>query len=265
MNILLIEIMNKNLKPVNKKPLYLKITPSNLSSTNISRKFYQFKNNSNKIIRIDSMSDLAKRYHNLANPNIVIKLGKKLFQEIQTNYNICVPSKIIVEKNKKNEKLVYIITDKINGTSLEKTKKTKKFLKELESLYVSISKYYLDKLNNKEAHLADLNNPSQYIYGTKNGEKIPKIYLVDTDLYLNKGDVALLHNVKWLIRHMPKKFNKAIKNIKKIIKTPLSKNLSSSEIIMANKEIEESLNLLNKKSKDSIKNDNIGFIPTPLV
>lgn len=243
------------------KPLYLKLIPSNLNVGDTSRKFYQYKDDSNKVIRVDSMDDLIERYDNMANPSVIIELGKKLFKEVQTNYNIQVPSEIIVDKNEENKDTVYIITDKIDGVGLEKAEETPEFLKKLEDLYISISKYYLDKLNSGESHLADLNGISQYIYGTKKGNENPEIYLVDTDLYLNKGDAALLHNVKWLIRHMPKRFDEAIKNIRKIIETPLNKDLSDSDRITAEKEIKESLSLLDGTFNNSDKNDDVGFIP----
>lgn len=257
--------MKENLQiKIENKSLYSKLVSSDLNVGDTSREFYQYKDDSNKVIRIDSMDDLVERYDNMADPKVVIELGKKLFQEIQTNYNIQVPSEIIVDKNEENKDTVYIVTDKINGVSLEKAEETPEFLKKLEDLYVSISKYYLDKLNSGEAHLADLNSTSQYIYGTKKGNENPEIYLVDTDLYLNKGDVFLLHNIKWLIRHMPKRFDEAIKNIRKIIETPLSKDLSEEEKVMAEKEIRESLSLLNGTFNNSDKNDDVGFIPTPL-
>lgn len=245
-------------------PLYLKLVPSDLNKGDTTRKFYQLDDDSSKVIRIDSMDDLTERYDNMADPTIVIEIGKKLFKEIQTDYNINVPSRIVVGKNKENKDTVYIITDKIDGVPLEKAEETPEFLKKLEDLYVSISKYYLDKLNSKEAHLADLNSESQYIYGTKNKDEEPEIYLVDTDLYLNKGDVALLHNVKWLVRHMPKKFGEAIKNIRKIIETPLNKNLNDVERKMAEKEIKEALSFIDGTFKIGDEKDEEGFIPTPL-
>jgi len=258
--------MKKNLQiNIESEPLYSKLISSDLNIENPSRKFYQYKDDSSKVIRIDRMNDLVERYNNMADPKLVIELGKKLFQEIQTNYNIQVPSEIFFDKNEENEDVVYIITDRIYGVSLEKAEETPEFLKKLEDLYVSISKYYLDKLNSGEAHLADLNSKSQYIYGIKKGNKNPEIYLVDTDLYLNKGDASLLHNVKWLIRHMPKKFDEAIKNIIKIIETPLSKDLKEEEKVMAEKEIQESLSLLNGAFNKSDKDDDVGFIPTPLI
>lgn len=248
------------------KSLSSKLIPSDLNKGDTDRIFYQYENDPSKVIRLDTFEDLIERYENMANPIKVIELGKKLFSEIQMDYNIKVPVEIILDKDDKNKEIIYIITDKIEGISLEESlnEATPELLKKLEDLYISISKYYLDKLKNKEAHLADLNNTSQYIYGKKKGDTEKEIYFVDTDLYLNKGDLALLHNVKWLVRHMPIKFDGAIANIRKIIERPLSNNLSEKDRIIAEKEVKETMIFLNGLYKKGDKYDEVGFIPTSL-
>jgi hypothetical protein len=257
---------NININQEAEKTLFSKLTPSGLNKRETGREFYQYNDDPSKVIRIDSFDDLTERYDNIADPAHIVELGKKLFSEIQADYNIKVPVEIIIGKDEKNKEAVYIITDKIEGLSLEESLITQnlEFAKKLETLYVSISKYYLDKLNSKEVHLADLNNMSQYIYGRKEGDIEDAIYLVDTDLYLNKGDAYLLHNVKWLIRHMPKRFDEAIKNIRQIIDSPLSKDLSDKDKIMAEKEIKESLNLLDGTFQVVESKDEEGFMVSPL-
>lgn len=257
---------NLNFNKESEKSLFSKLTPSDLNKGETDRRFYQYHNDPSKIIRIDSFDDITERYDNIADPTRVVDLGKKLFSEIQMKYDIKVSAEIILDKDEKNKDAVFIITDKIEGLSLEESLAdgSPEFFKKLETLYVSISKYYLGKLNSKEAHLADLNNMSQYIYGKKKGDTEDTIYLIDTDLYLNKGDAYLLHNVKWLIRHMPKRFDEAIKNIRQIIESPLSEDLSQKDKIMAEKEIKECLSLLNGTFKVSESENEEGFIVSPL-
>jgi len=254
---------NINFKNDEVKPLFSKLIPSDLNKGETNRRFYQFENDLSKIIRIDTFNDLKDRYENMVDPMTVVELGKNLFKEVQKDYNIQVPVEIIIDKNEKGEDCVFIVTEKIKGGSLEDIEKSPEFLEKLESLYVSISKYYLDKLNTRQAHLADLNDISQYIYGKKEGDKSKEIYLVDTDLYINKGDASLLHNVKWLIRHMPYKFDEAIENIRNIIETPLREDLSNEDRARAEKEIQESLSILDGTFKRG-NNTEEGFIPTPL-
>ncbi len=231
-----------------------------------SREFYEIidKNGNSKVIREESFEEIKERYSISTDPVFVANLGEKLFREVETNYNIKAPVDFFVDKNKDGKDVIYCTTDKIKGVDLEKAEKTPEFLKKLEELYISISRYYLDKLNSKEAHLADLNNMSQYMYGKRKDDKEPQIYLVDTDLYLNKGDAFLLHNVKWLILHMPKRFDEAINNIKKILETPLAKDISDRDRLRAEKEIKESLNLLNGTSAINYELDEEGFIPSSL-
>ncbi len=239
------------------------VNPSKLIASNING-FYELKNDPSKIIRIQSFNNIKETYGNNTDPKFVVELAKKLFNEIETNYNIPTPVEFVVGKNEKEEDVVYCITDKIEGESLDKIERTPELIKKIEDLYTSISKYYFDKFNTKEAHLADINATSQYVYGKKKGDVEPKIYLVDTDLYINKGDVALLHNVKWLVRHMPFKINEAEKYIREIIQQPLSQNLSDAEKLIAQKEIKESLNFLNGTYKQGDEIDDIGFISTLL-
>ena len=251
-----------------KKSFYSRLVPSDLDKGDTNREFFQYNDDPSKIIRVDSLEELTDRYDNMVDPIKLVELSKKLFSEVNTNYNIKVPAEIILDKNIEDKDAVYIITDRVEGESIEKTfgkiERSSDFLEKLEDLYISISKYYLDKLKNKEAHLADLNNMSQYVYGKKKGDTKNEIYLVDTDLYLNKGDVALLHNVKWLVRHMPIKFDGAIENIRKIIETPLNDELSENDKIIAGKEINETLIFLDGLYKKEDKYDEVGFIPTTL-
>lgn len=257
---------NLNFNKESEKSLFSKLTPSDLNKGETDREFYQYDNDPSRIIRIDSFDDLTERYDNVVDPVHVVELGKKLFSEIQRDYNIKAPVEILLNKDEKNKEAVYIITDKIEGQSLEESLigENPEFLKKLETLYVSISKYYLDKLNSKEAHLADLNNMSQYVYGRKKGDIEDEIYLVDTDLYINKGDAYLLHNVKWLIGHIPKRFDEAIKNIRQIIESPLNKGLNDEDKILAEKEIKESLSLLNGTFNANDLENEEGFIVSRL-
>lgn len=260
------ESLHKNIEE--KIPLYSRLIPSDLNTEGTNREFYQFKDDPSKIVRVDSLEELTDRYDNMVDPIKLVEIGKKLFSEVQTNYNIKVPAEIILDKNAEGKDTVYIITDRVEGDSIERsfdaTEKSPDFLEKLEDLYVSISKYYLDKLNSNEPHLADLNGTTQYIYGKRKGDSKSDIYLVDTDLYLDKGDAALLHNVKWLVRHMPIKFEGAVKNIRKIIETPLSNDLSEQDRIIAEKEIKEIIIFLNGLYKKGDNYDEVGFIPTPL-
>jgi hypothetical protein len=63
---------------------------------------------------------------------------------------------------------------------------------------------------------------------------------------------------------MPKKFEEAIKNIRKIIETPLNKNLNDVERKIAEKEIQEALGFIEGTFKTGDGKDEKGFIPTPL-
>lgn len=225
--------------------------------------FYELEKDPNKIIRVQKLSDIKEIYGENEDPNFVIELGRKLYKEIEEKYNIPAPVKFETGKNDNNEDVVYLITDKINGISLEEAESSPESKKQIEDTYISIAKYYADKYKNKEAHLADINALSQYVYGKRALDKEPKPYLVDTDLYINKGDAALLHNVKWLVRHLPFKIPEAEKYIREILEKPLAEDMSEEDNINAQNEINSSLNFLNGNNKEDVGNE-VGFIPTPL-
>lgn len=113
-------------------------------------------------------------------------------------------------------------------------------------------------------YLADINAGSNYVYGKKKGDLKPGIYLVDTDLLINKGYVSLLHNVKWLVRHMPFKIPGAQKYIEEILNAPMPKDLTEEEKIKAEKEIRDARAFLNGSVQEGDQVDDVGFIPTRL-
>lgn len=226
--------------------------------------FHAYENDPSKVVRIQTFNQLKEIYGENTKPEAIVKLGQDLFTELNEKYNIPAPVKLDIVKNEKGENIVHIITDKIEGASLDKVEPTPEVIMSVEKLYTSIAKYYNHKLHTGGAHLADINAGTQYIYGKKKGDTAPKIYLVDTELFINKGDVGLLHNVKWLVRHMPFKIPEAVKYIEEILNAPLSESLSDEEKIKARKEIKEARAFLNGTIKEGDEVDDTGFIPSKL-
>lgn len=72
------------------------------------------------------------------------------------------------------------------------------------------------------------------------GKVDPNIYLVDADLYMRDGKVALCNTILWLYRHMisvekkyGKKFTQARKIIAQILNTPLPQNITKAQKMAA--------------------------------
>lgn len=226
--------------------------------------FHAYENDPSKVVRTQTFNQIKEIYGEDANPEAIAKLGQDLFTELNEKYNIPAPVKLEIVKDEKGENVIHIVTDKIEGVSLDKIEPNFKTVQMTESLYTSIAKYYNHKFNTGGAHLADINAGTQYIYGKNKGDTTPKIYLVDTDLFINKGYVSLLHNVKWLVRHMPFKIPEAQKYIEEILNSPLPENLTEEEKIKASKEIKEARAFLDGSIKEGDEVDNVGFIPTKL-
>ena len=206
------------------------LVESDISSVHKGRgKLFEIRDNPDKIVRMESFKSLEKRYKGAVDPVAVAELGQKLYAEFERDYGIVVPVEFVVGKDKSDEDVIYGIADKIDGKDLDKIESIPELTKQVEMLYAKIARYYLDKLPEEDAlYLADINSASQYVYGKRKGDQEPHIYLVDADLYIRDGKVALYNVILWFFRHMSaveKKFGKqfveARATLRQILDLPL--------------------------------------------
>lgn len=218
-----------------------------------SNKFYELKDNPNKIIRVESFDELKNKHDNKLEIGELVETAKKLYKELEEKYEISSPVDFAVSKDKEGNDIVCSITDRINGKQLENVEKTKEFKIKTEKLYASISKYFLDKFNEGGLYVWDINGESQYIYGKKEGDKEDKIYLIDTDIWLSKSKKDMYLSVYWLARHISwlehcfgTSFQEARNYITEFISQPIpeevdeqvKKNLNGIKDILDNKKSE---------------------------
>lgn len=245
----------------NQVPFKGSMEESNVSETHKGTgKLKELENNPNKIIRVIGFEDLAQRFQGKYSPIELAGLGMKLYKELESDYGISVPVEHVVGENENGDKVVYGITDRVVGEDLSKIEATAELAGQVEKLYISISQYYLDKsskLSQGEIYLSDINNASQYIYGTTAGNEKPRIHLIDTDLYFRDDKISFYYVVAWLVRHMKaeeNKFNKqfdiARTNIGKILSSPLPVGLPEAEEKEINEAIAETRNFLEGKFSD---------------
>lgn len=218
------------------------LVESDISPTHKGRgKLFEIKDNPDKIVRKESFENLEERYKEQVDPIVVAELGQKLYEELRDKYGIAVPVEFVVGKDSEQKDVIYSIVDKVDGANLENGEVTPELTEKVESLYEKIAQYYLDKLSQEDApYLADINNATQYVYGKKKGDESSKIYLVDTDLYIRDGKVALCNVVLWLYRHMSfvekkygKKFIRAREIMMETLNTPLPKNITNEQRVAA--------------------------------
>lgn len=210
-------------------------------------KLFEIKDNPDKIVRVETFEDLERRYKGRVDPIVVGELGQKLYGELKSNYGIDAPVEFLAGKDSRNNDVIYGIVDKIDGVDLGNSTFDSKISLEVENLYEKIAQYYLDKMSVEDGlYLADINNPSQYVYGKKKGDVEPHIYLVDTDLYIRDGKVALCNVVLWLYRHIISvekqcgtKFIHVREIIEHILTTPLPQNITEAQRVAAQKIIEK--------------------------
>lgn len=227
--------------PLNQKdevPFSDNLVESDISEVHKGRnKLFEFENNPDKIIRVESFDLLEKRYRGKIDPITLVGLGRGLYEELERDYGFAVPVEYVVGKDSENRKVVYGITDKVEGENLDKSEVSLELTEAVEKLYTSISHYYLDKLHSRDTfYLADINNSNQYVYGKRKGDEKPKIYLVDTDLFMHNAKAALYNIVLWFIRHMgaveeryQRRFIEARKIVEQILNEPLPSDIADEE------------------------------------
>jgi len=259
--------MEENFTKRNNIPFKAEMVKSNILCEHENKdNVLELDGNSDKIVRKESFKKLEQLSINKVDPVELAVIGKKLFKELE-DYNILAPVEFIIGQDEQGEKVVYEIVHKIKGGNLEEVEITKETQEEVEKLYNSIANYYLCKSRKEENFLADINSASQYVYGTTKENEQKRIYLTDTDLYINSGKVALLHVVKWFLRHMTwveekfdKNFEIARNNIKEIIENiVLPENLTEEEKNKAETEIKEINDILVGNFKE-LNMDEKGFI-----
>jgi len=256
----------------NNQPFYKRLVRSNIPEEyDEEKRFYELVDNPDKIVRTEELASLEESYEGV-DPVRLVEIGSELYEELERDYGILAPVEFIIGENENGERVVYSIVDRVYGDNLETTEPTEGAIEEMEMLYVSISKYYLSKSQKEENHLADLNNASQYMRGKIKGDEQPRIYLTDVDLYINSGLLALLHNIKWFLRHMSgiekragKKFEEARKNVDTIIRDiSLPTDLTEEEEDNAKREIGEIKDMLSDDFS-SLSGDETGFISSPII
>lgn len=227
------------------------------SDVNVNKKnkrdFFESKVNSQLIIRTESLDDLRNRCIDGIDPIELIVLGNRLYKELEAFYGILVSVGYVLSKDDEGSNVVYGVSNKIKGERLDRLKITPEIIEKIEKLYEKITQYYFDKISDGGYYLADIAGASQYIYGTKEGDSNSDIYLVDIDLYVREGIVALYNVILWLSRRMifmerkcGKKFNEARNIFEKILNKPRSQDLSQEKILV--------INTIIKKIKGYIEN-----------
>ena len=229
------EPKNENLQaPFNPDDL---IGINNLNEVKKYEKFFELKDEPNKVIRVESSGELNRKHKGKFELAELVEIAKGLYKELQEKYGINVPADFFIGKDKKEKDVAYSVVDKIEGKHLGEVDKSEEISKKVEKLYTSVTKYFLDKSKEDGLYLWDICGPSQYVYGKKPGDREEEIYLVDTDIWLNNSKTGMYLVVYWLTRHMSGQenkigiqFNEARNNIKQFIEQPLPKNISATDI-----------------------------------
>ncbi len=170
-------------------------------------KLKQIENNPDKIIRTCTFQRLEDMYLHKGprmEPEEVIKTAKGLFEEFEQDYAIPVTVDFVIGKDEQNEKVVYVINNRIDGTDLGRLRKEemKELKEQLDALYHAVVSYFTRKLLSGEYYLVDIFKPAQYVYGTAPHEEEKKIYLVDTDIFFHNAKTGIYMNIAETIKYV---------------------------------------------------------------
>lgn len=218
----------------------LPFTLSSLTESSVSerckRKFFESTDCPGKIIRIEDPKELSNKHGGKYEILELIEIAKKLYKELE-GYGILIPVEFFIGNDEEGNDIAYSVVDKIEGKHLEEVEKNEEAIIKIEALYTAVAKYFFDKSNEGGLYLWDICGGSQYIYGKKVGDVEDKIYLIDTDIWLNNSKRSMYLVVYWLTRHMSGaeinagiKFMEARNYVDRFIGSQLPDNMSDVDM-----------------------------------
>lgn len=100
------------------------------------------------------------------------------------NFHLNVPVHFVIG-HEKNKKVLFIITDVISGTPLDKkeTINDANFDEKLGRFHENLIDYFDTIVRSRSTFVSDITKPEQSVYGHKHDIKSNDIYLVDVDLF----------------------------------------------------------------------------------
>ena len=204
-------------------------------------KIFALEHDPSKLVRAESFEELGERYGARVEMHELVFLTKRLYSELKSDYGIAVPANFLIGKDGEGRNVVYSVIDKINGSTLEKAENSERLVVAIETLYTSLTKYFLDKLQSGDAYLCDIGSPAQYMYGKRSGEQEDNMYLVDTDVSISKNQAGIYVVVEWLTRFMSsmerrvgKKFDVARANLQQFAEVPVRESGMNADAIVMN-------------------------------
>ncbi|NQV88363.1 MAG: hypothetical protein HQ402_02315 [Parcubacteria group bacterium] len=157
-------------------------------------RLFEFEGDPNHILRIDKFNIINAQLGQELEPAEAIERVRRLFSELKDKYSINVPVSFEIVESEE-EKLLYTITDKINGMRIEEvnfeSESKIELIKIFEDLFLSLTIYFIDKFKSGDLVLWDIAKSSAYVYGKKEGDTMSQLYLVDTDTKIQSGKYSM--------------------------------------------------------------------------
>lgn len=126
-----------------------------------------------------------------------------MVEELRNKYGLTMPKFLrIIGKDQEGKIVVYTIVEKIHGENIiEKDwneKEKNKIAIQIEEELISLYEYFKSKYEDKSEFLMDIARARQFMYGTKKGDKVPQVYMVDIEAYPSKEPKMLIKELHHL-------------------------------------------------------------------
>lgn len=172
-------------------------------------KFWEFENDKTKVVKQQPLKEFSGIFEGIKDPIEAVGKSKKLFGELSDKYGVKIPAEYIVGKNDKGVDVVFIVTDKIEGTDPTKKKvegeEKEREILDLKNLFDSLLSYLKDKIKEDDYIMWDIVDNSQYIYGKNGSDENNKMYLIDNDLnYVGKAQERAINYIRSLTEFIKK-------------------------------------------------------------
>lgn len=180
--------------------------------------FAELKNDPEKIIRqtplgafdfnhedyLPSKTETSKTEEEITHERIAgVAKANELLGELRSRYAIKMPLiGFVVGKDQNGSPAVFTVAERIHGEVLPKKdfspEEISAIAEKLESVYISLLKYFWDKYKTQEPYLSDVARNRQFMYGNTKHDPQNDIYMVDMDVLPEHNKYLLLGEIRAL-------------------------------------------------------------------
>lgn len=182
-----------------------RLVPSDFSGEDL----YRLEHDPTKVVRIQPAEQILAEFYRRGEERPVetdeerrhhaveaVLVASRLFDEIKEKYGIPLPNpRLAVGNTPDGKPAVYTVEDYVQGQLLETCRpegeEGTRLAHELNGIYAGLARYLADKHGSGENYLYDIFAGGQFMYGTTPTDTERHVYLIDTDIFFEKGGAVV--------------------------------------------------------------------------